>query len=121
MDDDLATPARAATGPTAREVFLSWERYRLVYNLVLAAVAVLSLAIDGRLELLGDGGFWWHLVMRAVGANLCFGVGPWLEGWLRLAGEDGPTVRRVLFVLGTGLAALLTVGSVWTYGRPMWD
>jgi hypothetical protein len=120
-DGGQAGRARPEVAATVREVFLSWERFRLAYNLVLAGVVLLTLLGRGDLHLLADGGFWRHLAVRALAANLCFGLGPWTEGWLRVAGEGGHGTRAALTVLGTGLAALLAAASVFSYGRPAWD
>jgi hypothetical protein len=122
MDESANTLERPAAEPTtAREVFLSWERFRLAYNLALAGVVLLAVLVTRDTTLLSDGRFWWHLAARALAANLCFGLGPWVEGWLRVAGEGGFGTRAVLVVLGTGLATVLAAASVFSYGQPAWD
>ena len=119
VDDATVSPARPVAEPSAREVFLSWERFRLVYNVVLACVVVLTAIVFQDVSLFGDGGFWRHLAVRAVLANLCFGAGPWVEGWLRVAGERGNEARVALFLMGTGLAVLGAAASVLFYGRQL--
>ncbi len=121
MNDRATRPNWSAAEPTAREVFLSWERFRLVYNLILAGVVLLAVLACGDATLLADAGFWRYLAARALTANLCFGVGPWVESWLRVAGEGGFPTRVVLFVLGTGPAALVAAVSVASYGLPALD
>jgi hypothetical protein len=120
-DGGQANPAPPESAATARDVFLSWERFRLAYNLVLAGVVLLALLGRGDSVLLADGGFWRFLVVRALAANLCFGLGPWAEGWLRVAGGGGLPARVTLFAIGAGLSAILAAVSVFGYGRPTWD
>ncbi|AWM37873.1 hypothetical protein GobsT_40830 [Gemmata obscuriglobus] len=110
-----------ASEPSARAVFLSWERFRLAYNLILAAVVVLTLAVGRDWSLLSDVEFLIYLVVYGLGANLCFGAGPWVEGWLLVFRTGGVGARWTLFVLGTALAALLTAASVMAYRPPVWD
>ncbi len=96
--------------PSARAVFLAWERLRLVYNAALAAVV---LAVAGRD--LADPQFHEFLIPAALGANLCFCLGPVVEGYLALIGADRLIARWLLFSSGLLLGCVLAGGSllVW--------
>lgn len=101
-DADEAAPA---ADESARAVFLAWERLRLWYNAALAAVVVLLVPLGGpadERELL-------FLAECAFGANLCFCLGPVVEGYLSLLGVSRRTARGVVFVPGLLLALLLTL------------
>lgn len=74
MSETNATPSLAQV---ARPIFMRWERLRLPYNLILAALTI-----------------WWHSAMLrawpvwiaigvcAIGANVCFLAGPVVESYL---------------------------------------
>jgi len=87
---------------SARAVFLAWERLCVVYNAVLVVVVLI---FGG--SYLGDGAFWWFLAYYAVIANLCYCLGPVIEGYFGLLGADRRLVRWSVFVLGTLFGSLL--------------
>jgi hypothetical protein len=107
IDEPLPLAKDKPGEPTAREVFLAWEKLRLIYNAILAG---LSLFLG--LPRLGDPDFWFILFEGALIANVCFCLGPVLEGYAALVGVLRRGVRMLLFVLGTSLAALLTVFAI---------
>ena len=98
--DPAAAGARA--GDDAREVFLAWEGYRVLYNIILTGESLLlGVAHWGQIP------YWITLIGGAIAANVCFCAGPCLEGYFSLAGAKRRTVRPVLFLLGTLVAVTL--------------
>jgi hypothetical protein len=111
-----AEEAGPATGESAREVFLAWEKLRALYCGVLAAESLL-LGIPH----LGRPVFWVLLAYGAFVANLCFCVGPCAEGYLALLGIDRRAVRWALWGLGLVLAMLLTGAAVLSFSLRDFD
>lgn len=72
---DRTEPGPPPADDSARAVFLAWERLRLVYNAALGAVVLACAAGD-----ISDREFRDFLLRAAVGANLCFCLGPVAEG-----------------------------------------
>jgi hypothetical protein len=104
---DLAHPDERAT-----TVFLAWEKLRLLYNAILAAVVCWVGS-----GLLAHSAFWPQLLMDAFLANVFFCLGPCLEGYICLFGGNGTpraTVRAVLFFLGTLLSVVLALGALFS-------
>ncbi len=92
-----------AAEETARSVFVSWELLRLVYNGVLAFLVLCVAASQLR-----DGAFRAFLFRGALGANVCFCLGPVAEGYLVLAGVERRFARLLVFLGGVALAGFLT-------------
>jgi hypothetical protein len=108
-----ATPDISFGEESARDNFLAWEKLRLAYNAVLAIFALLV-----GWPRLSDGDFQVHLFEGALFANLCFCVGPWVEGYLILLfGLPRKDFRAVLFLLGTLLAVLLAGLDILSFGK----
>lgn len=94
----------------ARNVFLAWEKLRVVYVIILGSVTVmltgLSLNVDLPLLRL--------IVLGAVTANVMYFVGPTTETCVQWLGYSRPWLRWLLFVGGTLLSVLLTIGWLAT-------
>lgn len=105
--DDVPPVAKSHGEASAAEVFVAWERLRLVYNAVLIAV---TLVLGARH--LGDERFQIRLVEGAILANALFCAGIVAEGYLALLGFARRPCRITLFALGTLLAAGLAALSV---------
>lgn len=113
-DNPYAAPAEAEIayapfppGESAKEVFLAWERLRVIYNLILVGVSLLV-----GMARLTELSFWYFLIEGAVGANLCFCVGPVVEGYLTLIGINRDGSRMLLFVLGTIASCLVAAAAI---------
>src|SRR5262245_65060394 len=100
---DLATQPVTAI---AREVFLAWEKLRVVYVAVLATVTLVliesPLAVTSRLAI--------DVVVGALAANVLYFAGPLTESYLRWLGYDRGWPRWALFLGGTMLAVVFAVG-----------
>ena len=90
----------------AREVFLAWEKLRLVYVAVLATVTLVLIespgAVTSRLAI--------DVVVGALAANVLYFAGPLTESYLRWLGYERGWPRWVLFLGGTILAVVFAVG-----------
>jgi hypothetical protein len=97
------------------ELFLAWERLRIIYNIVLAvttaplAMLVLlrsnSTAVDaGELIIVCIAGF--------LGANFCFLLGHYLTSWLVMFGARGKPVTIVLFWCGVGISIPAVIAAI---------
>ena len=93
----MPAPNAAPTdGDSAKSVFLAWERLRVLYNLVLA-VFVLLVGHDR----IGQQGFVAFIGVNAVLANVCFSIGPVIEGYAALVGVPRAVSRRIVMAAGT--------------------
>jgi hypothetical protein len=103
-EDEVQLPADTL------QPFLAWERLRIWYNTVLILVVVASV--------LPNRGLWFsdrlnfYCIEGAILANLCFCVGLVAEGYLRLVGWWQESLRWLMFLFGTLLAAILAAGGV---------
>jgi hypothetical protein len=96
--------------PELKPFFRAWEKLRIPYNLILAAVLLLS-----HLPLMGAAFFrpmplliW---LLGAVGANVLFLAGPQAEAYLDWLGIRSKVVRPALFIAGV----LISIPLVWWY------
>jgi hypothetical protein len=98
--------------PALREIVLGWEKLRLWYNAVLLApgLGVMAGWVEKGMPL------FIALIMAAmvaVGANLCFLLGPAAELYLRgLFREGKPLGRGRLLIFGAGVVVSLGVFAV---------
>jgi hypothetical protein len=104
----------------AREIFGKWEWLRLIYNLVLIVFSFpLAWPLLARM---GPGRFLAGAALWAVGANVCFLLGPAVELLLVRLGWGFRGLRYVLFIPGLllslyvafwviGLTAFVVLGS----------
>lgn len=106
---DARVPLVFEDTASARDVFLAWEKLRLVFNAALVLATVLALwlgpphgRVDGRLLVL--------LGTRAVLVNIAFCVGPVLESAFAWAGTPRTAVRLVLFTPG----CLFAIGAAFS-------
>jgi hypothetical protein len=109
-------PIAPLTEETARSVFLAWEKLRIAFNAILAAVVLLSAG-----SAISEGAFWRFLVWGALGANLCFCLGPVVEGYLSLLGSNRQAARWVVFSLGVMAGCFLTFGAVFSWQMQGFD
>jgi hypothetical protein len=84
-------------------VVVTWEKLRVVYNAI-GIIPTVLIAIFVRHFLVG-------LVECVVLANLCFCFGPLIDGYLTWFGFRHKAVTIVLFVLGTCIMLLLSLGA----------
>jgi len=108
--EEIAVGAKSAVA-TAREVFVAWEKYRLIYNLVLVCETLLLGMPHWR-----DPFFWVYVFSCALGANLLFCLGIWAEGYADLVGMKRESARIGLFVLGMVIATGGTLFAILAYG-----
>lgn len=86
------------------EAIDAWLKLGIVYNAVLVAITGLALNVHLlRLPLLVE------VVAGAVGANVCFLLGPALELFARRLGYRGKLLRWCLFVPGLLVAMVLAL------------
>lgn len=88
----------------AREVFLSWEKLRVLY-IVLLALVVFGL---GGVQVLDDTQSLFAIIEGAFVANVLYFAGPLAESYARWLGVRWRWLRTALFVGGTLLAIALT-------------
>jgi hypothetical protein len=99
---------------SAREVFVAWEKIRIVYNLILVFLVTFVF-----IERFSDRGFLRYLVECAIAANLCFCAGPVAEGYLNLLGVQRRLARLWLAILGFALSSALAYLAIglWMFGK----
>lgn len=110
-----SAPARPSTdrpGAVGLELFLRWEKLRVLYNAILG---VETLVLLGTIRPSVKGGtpalLEW-LAVLCFAANVCYCVGPVLDGYAHLIGLRGRSVTGVLFGLGTSFSILLALAAI---------
>jgi hypothetical protein len=90
-------------------VFVAWELLRLAYNAALLMVVVLVGRMIVSRDDFADPAFWRYVAKCAIGANLCYCLGPIAEGYLAALGVRRPVVRLLLFSVGLIVSVVLAV------------
>ena len=106
VSEPLAPPVEE----TAQSAFLGWEKLRVAFNGVLVVVVLLSAG-----SALSEEAFWLFVVQGALLANLCFCLGPVVEGYLTLAGSGRQPARWIVFSLGVMAGCLLAYLAVFSW------
>lgn len=91
---------------SARDVFLAWEKLRLVYNAALVLATLAGMALNPQASFL-DRSFLRLLLYGSVVANVLYCAGPVAEGYLAWMGAPRRSARAVVFTLGCVLGATL--------------
>ena len=94
-------------GPIIR----SWEFLRLIYNAVLI-LWTLGLTVLFEPSLMARVDYWFVVVVSGAIANLCFLIGPAVEGYARRFGFWHPAVTGGVFLLGLLFAMALAAMTV---------
>lgn len=90
-----------------RKVFLSWEKLRLVYNLVLGVIVCLILFVGWNKFYPWDA---LEIVVCAIAANFCFFAGPFVDAYVGyLVQRRINIVRPILFCLGLIFSIMMTL------------
>jgi hypothetical protein len=98
----------------AMDVFFAWEKLRVIYNLILAAIVVGFALWIGKATFPI---FYLLAALAALPANLCFCAGPTLEGYFCWMGFERRASRWFLFVCGTLLAVVLALAALEEIGK----
>src|SRR5690349_15320831 len=62
---------------TLRQILLRWEKFRIIYNILLIAVAVATTALAHPRNMT-DPDFWLAAALAGLLANICFCLGPFV-------------------------------------------
>jgi hypothetical protein len=100
-------PSIRAPEPTAMDVFFAWEKLRLFYNAIMILVT-LGLTVYAQANPLAAVVF----VGEALLANICFSVGPIVEGYACWFGLPREYARWCIFTLGCIVTTALAVNHV---------
>jgi len=96
-----------------RAIFF-WERWRVAYNAVLAVAGFLAIATaSGPLP----EHFEAEVIAGAMGANLCYCLGPIMEAYLVWFGLPQKYARWGLLLAGTLFSAVVAFGGTAAYLR----
>ncbi len=106
----MSEPTVAPHADSADAVFQSWERLRMVYNVILGLAFIPWLK-----PFVENGKFTTLVVEGAFAANLCYCAGPVIEGYAALLGIPRKMARYTLFACGTLLALLLELGTILSF------
>jgi hypothetical protein len=115
-----ATSDGASMGASQKEgtdfgtIIWRWENLRIVYN---ASLTLFVLFLAGVVVPRDSShpGFWVLVLLGACIANLCFFVGPAIEGYGTHFRFWNPGLTVLLFLMGLGLAALLALACILGY------
>ncbi len=104
----LSVPPPAAEVDTAGSfaalgrVVVTWEKLRLVYNVVVGVAALLlTMLMPGHILVRPQ--LVERIVEGAIFANLCYCAGPMIDGYLTWFGVRHPLITAGLFAAGTFL------------------
>lgn len=101
-------------GRIGRRVFLAWEKLRLVYIGILAAVTIAFVLPDLDNTIFAIE-FWSMGIFGAIGANVCYFIGPAIETYVTWLGYRGKWLRWILFQVGTVFSSLLVSVVLWLH------
>ena len=91
-----------------KSIFLAWEKLRIIYNAILAAIVLVFVICDPEMLVLNVR-YLVALVYLCVVANVLFFAGPAVEAYAAWLGFNSKALRLALFGLGTIFAGLLAV------------
>ena len=94
-------------------VAVTWEKLRLLFNLILVGVTVVAIPMSPVLP--ADGRFVSDLVLGVVVSNALFCLGPLIDGYLTWFGLRSNAITTFLFVSGTAVTSLLALYSIVTW------
>ena len=110
---DQIQPRSDAPPVGLRPLLMRWERLRLVYNAILAAV-VLALLLRTP-SLFDDPRLPAYLLKRALAANVCFTAGPAADAYISYVAGRRVPLTWILFLGGTLLSVLLAMSSIASF------
>jgi len=96
-----------------RPILITWEKLRIVYNLVLAGIVGFFLIVEP--EILSLPYLPYRLVVAAVGANICFTAGPVLDAYVSYLSNRRIPLTCFLFIPGLLFAMLLAASVMATF------
>ncbi|MBL9085925.1 MAG: hypothetical protein JNM10_02180 [Planctomycetia bacterium] len=99
---------------SARDVFLAWEKGRIVFNAALVLATLLGIALNDRASLV-DAAFRRALLAGGIAMNVLYCAGPVAEGYLVLTGAERRNVRALVLALGCLAGAALALLGVLTW------
>jgi hypothetical protein len=117
-----ASPIQASKGEVSVPEFLlffRWEKLRLLYNAVLGFETIGTLAFHPSKQPPVEVITW--LILLAGLANLCFCLGPVLDGYAHWMGLRSRATSLSIFGLGTLFAMLLAGIALMNLDGPMFD
>lgn len=94
----------------ARSVFLAWEKLRIAYVIILALITIVVTGVSGLFELR----ILRLIILGGVVANVAFFAGPSIETYVRWLGYNRTWPRWLMFIGGTLISILLTLGLLAT-------
>ncbi len=108
---DPKADATPATRSLDLGLFLTWEKLRVAYNAILGLETIMVLLVD-RPRDVSPGSLLPSLVVCLIAANVCFCIGPVLDGFARLIGLRHRVITGVIFVSGTIVSLFLAYGAI---------
>lgn len=97
-----------------RATLVAWERLRLLFNLVVAAIFLCTAIPMLGPQHLESRSFWIRVAFWGLVANICYLCGPGIDLYLQALGCRIRGLRVATFILGTLLCGLLAFMFVFT-------
>jgi uncharacterized protein involved in cysteine biosynthesis len=98
----------------ARNVFLAWEKLRVLYLGILTLLVLLLVGFSGILNL----SLMISIVFGAFFANVFYFAGPVVDTYIRWLGYRNSWPRWVMFIGGTILSIVLAIGLLGSHLLP---
>ncbi len=100
----------AREDPTTMEVFFAWEQRRIAYNGILVGCTLALGTLFGTIHVPG---FWLFCIVGAVFLNVCYCLGPVLEGYqVWFFNAEREHSRVLLFIGGLSLSVILVMATL---------
>ena len=104
---------------TIGRVLVTWEKLRILYNAILGVEALFVFFVGWRAAVHFD-----DIVITigvgALTANVCFCLGPLMDGYLSWFGLRSYAITACLYVVGLGIAVLLGGILMLALAAPDW-
>jgi hypothetical protein len=105
-------PSNSESESSESRLFFRWEKLRLLYNAILGIETALLMVVFPPPSPIGSIGVLLPLAGLCFAANVCFCLGPVLNGYARWMGFRHGIVTILIFAAGTTIAAMLKIGAV---------
>ena len=101
-------------------LFLRWEKLRLLYNGILLAVTLLAL-LASPTPRIGRAHLFVSLAALCTAANVCYCLGPIINGYAYWFGLRNNLVTVFLFSAGTLFSIFLALGAIYSINMAGFD
>lgn len=111
--------ANEAQPSPLKSIVLYWEKMRLLYNVILGGIGILTILLTDMLNYWPIAGLLGGAIIYGIAANLVYSLGPYLNIVGVTIFEMNTAPWRPLFYLGLIFSAVLTFVLCWASSLPL--